>query len=288
MEAKPDDERPDDELEEEIAEEEAREEKAHRGKAIEIDVEVREVTEERGVPAYAAEFIGTFLLVLFICLILTVAAALQGPDFVGFGAADFVLIGLLHFLVLAMLVYTLGGTSGAHFNPAVTTTLAAQRKISPVDAVIYVLLQLSGGVAGALVCKALLTDEVGAVDNGATAVNDALISNFGGFVFEFIGTFVLMWAIMGVAVNPRGHAEWAGLVIGGTLGFAVMTIGPLTGAGFNPARWFGPALVDGQWEQAWVYIFGPILGALAAGFGYKAIVLDAQGRIGERPIDKLP
>jgi glycerol uptake facilitator protein len=252
------------------------------------EVLIVEVAEERGVPAYAAEFIGTFLLVFFICTVVTVAAALQGQDFVGFGAADFVLIGLLHFLVLSMLIYTLGGTSGAHFNPAVTATLAGLRKITPVDAVIYVLLQLSGGVAGALVCKAILSDEVGAVDNGAPAVNTALITNFGGFVCEAIGTFVLMWAIMGVAVNPRGHAEWAGLVIGGALGFAVFTFGALTGGSFNPARWFGPALVDAQWEQAWLYILGPIVGALTAGFAYKAIVLDQQLAPSERPIDKLP
>ena len=62
----------------------------------------------------------------------------------------------------------------------------------------------------------------------------------------------------------------------------------LTGASFNPARWFGPALVDGQWETAWVYILGPIVGALAAGFGYKAIVLDQQIQPSDRPIDKLP
>ena len=131
-----------------------------------------EPIEERGVPAYAAEFAGTFLLVFFICLVLTVTAALQGASFAGFGASDFVLIGLVHFLVLAMLVYTLGGASGAHFNPAVTATLAALRKITPVDAVIYVLLQLSGGVAAALLCRAILSDEVGTVNNGATAVND--------------------------------------------------------------------------------------------------------------------
>jgi glycerol uptake facilitator protein len=255
---------------------------------VEVDITVREVPDERGVPAYAAEFIGTFLLVFFICTVVTVSAGLQGADFAGFRAADFLLIGLLHFLVLSMLIYTLGGTSGAHFNPAVTATLAALRRIAPVDAVIYVLLQLSGAVAGALVCKALLSDEVGVVDNGAPAVNTALITSFGGFTAEAIGTFVLMWAIMGVAVNPRGHAEWAGLVIGGTLGFAVFTFGPLTGGSFNPARWFGPALVDAQWETAWAYILGPIVGALAAGFAYKAIVLDPAGRIGERPIDKLP
>lgn len=258
------------------------------GKAVEVDIEIREVTEERGVPAYAAEFVGTFLLVLFICLMVTVAATLQGADFVGFAAPDFLLIGLVHFLVLAMLVYTLGGTSGAHFNPAVTTTLAALRKISPVDAVIYVLLQLSGAVAAALVARALLSDEVGAVDNAAPSINTGVITSFGGFAFELIGTFVLMWAIMGVAVNPRGHAEWAGLIIGASLGLAVFAIGPLTGGSFNPARWFGPSLVDGQWETAWAYILGPIVGALLAGFGYKAIVLDPQGRVGDRPIDKLP
>jgi MIP family channel proteins len=240
----------------------------------------RSAPAERDVPAYLAEFIGTFLLVFFICMVVSVAAGLQ--------VTDFAVIGLVHFLLLAMLVYTLGGASGAHFNPAVTTALAALREIRLIDAAIYILLQFAGAVAGALLCKALLLDEGKGANYGATTVSDFLNGKaFPGMICEAMGTFVLMWAIMGTAVNPRGERNWAGLVIGGTLGFGVMVMAPLSGAGFNPARSFGPALVSGEWADFWIYIVGPILGALVAAFLYDAIAIRPQGRVAERPIDKL-
>jgi len=249
-----------------------------------VDVEVehdRVNPVQQDLPAYAAEFVGTFLLVLFICLIVSVAAGLQ--------VSDFAVIGLVHVFVLSMLIYTLGGTSGAHFNPAVTVALAALREIRPIDAVIYIFLQLSGAITAALLTKALLLDEGEAANYGATLVGPFLSEKaFPGLIAEAIGTFVLMWAIMGTAVNPRGQREWAGLVIGGTLGFAVMAIGPLTGAGFNPARSFGPALVSGEWANFWVYVVGPLVGALLAAFAYQAIAITPQRRRGDRPIDKLP
>jgi glycerol uptake facilitator-like aquaporin len=96
-----------------------------------------------------------------------------------------------------------------------------------------------------------------------------------------------MWAIMGTAVNPRGERAWAGLVIGIALGLGVMTLAPLSGAGFNPARWLGPAIVSGQFADAWVYVVGPLLGALGAAQGYRALVLDPQARVARRPIDTL-
>jgi MIP family channel proteins len=239
--------------------------------------------EEREWPAYVAEFIGTFLLVFFVCTIVSV----NSKD--GLGFTDWAVIGLAHFFVLAMLVYTLGGTSGAHFNPAVTTALAAIRKISIGDAVIYVLVQLSGAIAGALVCKALLLDEGQAGHYGATTVSDQFLQGkaLPGLLSEVIGTFVLMWAIMGCAVNPRGEREWAGLVIGVALGLGVMTLGPLSGAGFNPARSFGPAIVGNEFSNFWIYIVGPLLGALLATFTYKFVVLDPDHRAGKRPIDTL-
>ena len=252
------------------------------GRAVEVDVvEFEERPEERGLPAYLAEFIGTFVLVLFICMVICVASGLR--------VSDFAVIGLVHFLTLSMLVYTLGGSSGAHFNPAVTVALAGLRKISGVDAAIYILLQLAAAVAAALVCKALLLDEGAAVNYGAATVSDFLSGRaLAGLSCEVIGTFVLMWAIMGTAVNPRGDANFAGLVIGGTLGFAVMVFAPLDGASLNPARWFGPALVSGTWTDAWIYIVGPIIGALLAGFAYRTIVIEPQASEGEAPIDTLP
>jgi MIP family channel proteins len=238
--------------------------------------------EERGTPAYVAEFIGTFFLVLFICIVVSLNSA------GGLGFTDWAVIGLVHAFILAMLVYTLGGTSGAHFNPAVTAALAGLRKITLIDAVIYWLVQLAGAVAAALVTKLLLLDEGRGANYGATSISKLLSGNVGaGFLCEALGAFVLMWAIMGVAVNPRGERAWAGWVIGIALGVGVMIFGPLDGAGFNPARSFGPALVANHWPDFWIYVIGPVTGALAAAFGYRLLVLEPAERVAQRPIDTL-
>jgi glycerol uptake facilitator protein len=238
--------------------------------------------EDREWPAYVAEFLGTFLLVFFICAILSVNSS------GGIGVTDFAVIGLVHAFVLAMLIYALGGASGAHFNPAVTATLMALRRIRPADALVYVLVQLSGGVAGALVCKALLTDAGRGVHYGATSVSQIVHGNvLPGLLAEILGTFVLMFSIMACAVNPRGQRDWAGLVIGISLGFAVMTLGPVSGAGLNPARWFGPAVVGDEWGRWLIYIVGPLVGAVAAGFAYDYLVIRPADRVARRPIDTL-
>jgi MIP family channel proteins len=264
--------------------------------------------EDRGPSAYAAELLGTLLLVLFIGSILSTAA--------GLGVTDFAVIGLLHVFVLGMLVATLGGTSGAHFNPAVTIGLAVVRKIKPPDAVIYILMQLIGALLAALIVKLVFKDE-GHGSYGGTAVSDKFLQgkNLSGMFVEMIGTFALMWAIMGAAVNVRAERAWAPWVIGGTLGAMVMCFGPLTGAGFNPARSFGPTVVAGStdWSQLIVsFAIGPVIGAVLAAVVYTLIALREQevlfggrlvdtdvppGRLagqadaletpGERPEDKL-
>lgn len=239
--------------------------------------------EERGTPAYVAEFIGTFLLVLFVCLVISVNS--KG----GLGFTDFAVIGLVHAFVLALIVYSIGGTSGAHVNPAVTAALAALRKISPIDALIYWMVQLAGGVAGALVCKLLLLDEGRSANYGAATVSQQFLQGraLPGLLAEVIGSFVLMWAIMAVAVNPRGERAWAGWVIGIALGLGVMVLAPVDGASFNPARWFGPAIVAGEYSDFWIYILGPLLGMLAAAFAYRFVVLDPAERVAQRPVDVL-
>ena len=245
--------------------------------------------QPKGSAAYVAELIGTFLLVLFIGFIL---ASNSPAEAGGLGYTDFAVIGLLHAFVLMMLIASLGGVSGAHFNPAVTVTLAALRKISWGDAAVYILLQLAGAVLAALTVSLVVTGAADATNFGATAVNDRFVSGDGAAALaELIGTFALMWAIMGVAVNEQAERSWAPWVIGGTLGFAVMAIGPFTGAGLNPARAFGPALVGDAFGGAGtfliVYVLAPLVGAVLAGVGYHALVLAPQGLRGERPVDKL-
>jgi MIP family channel proteins len=238
--------------------------------------------QDRGPAAYLAEFLGTLILVFFICAVVS----LYGPDgqtqpepFI-----DFSVIGLVHVLVLFVLIQTLAVVSGAHFNPAVTAAMTALRQIKPPDAAIYILAQLAGAVAGALLVKGILVDEGDAENYGATTVSDALEGEiFGGMIVEAIGTFFLLWAIIGVAVNPRATKEWAALAIGGALGMGVMVLAPLTGAGFNPARSFGPALVSGEWggfdDFVLVYVVAPVVGALVAAFLYFQIFI-APGKKG--------
>lgn len=230
----------------------------------------RAAIQARTVTAFAAEGVGTFLLVFFICGILSVAGA--GPL-----SLDLAGLGILHALTLGVLVYALGSASGAHFNPAVTVAQFAIRQIRGRDAAVYIIFQLIGGVLAALLVKAIFHDAGASAHWGATAIDSSVIqggSPWFGALAEAAGTFMLMWAVMAVAVNPRGESHFAGLVIGGALGLAVMVVGPATGAGLNPARWLGPALASGTYADFWIYIVGPVVGALLAAFGYRALVLD--------------
>jgi glycerol uptake facilitator protein len=246
--------------------------------------------QDRGPAAYIAEFVGTLLLVFFITAAVSIYIAeptrLNPNPFI-----DFSVIGLVHVFVLFVLIQTLAVVSGAHFNPAVTVALTALRQIKPPDAAIYVLAQLAGGVGGALLTKAILLDEGKAENYGAVGVSNVIDGQiFPGMVVEALGTFFLLWAIIGVAVSPRATKDWAAFAIGGALGMAVMVFAPLTGAGFNPARAFGPALVSGDWGGAdtfiLVYVVAPVIGALVAVFLYLQILAEpgAKGVGGAEPV----
>lgn len=247
--------------------------------------------QDRGPAAYLAEFIGTFMLVFMITAAVSLYVVPPSPQVPIQPFIDFSVIGFVHVFALFMLIQTLAVVSGAHFNPAITIALTAIRQIKPPDALIYIVVQIAGGILGALLTKALLSDEGEAVSYGATLVSDRLDGeNFPGLVAEAVGTFFLVWAVVGVAVNPEALKAWAGLVIGGTLGLAVMVIAPLTGAGFNPARSFGPALVGDDGldfiDLMIVYGLGPVIGGLlAAGVYFYLFILPGQkGPGGMEPV----
>lgn len=233
---------------------------------------------DRGPAAYAAEFIGTFALVFFITaavsLYVTPASQANPSPFI-----DFSVIGLVHVFVLFMLIQTLAVASGAHFNPAVTAAMTALRQIKPVDAAIYVVVQFAGALAAAFLTKILLEDEGDPVNYGATVVSEGRLQGdvLPGMAAEAIGTFFLAWVIVGVAVNPRAAKDWAAFAIGATLGMLVMIIAPLTGAGFNPARSFGPAVVSGEFGGAdtflLVYVLAPLVGAILGALAYFNLVI---------------
>ena len=225
--------------------------------------------QERGLAAYLAELIGTLLLVFFITsvVVLFVSTGSQAQ----FGS-DFAVIGLVHAFLLFGLIVMFGVVSGGHFNPAVTLAAIVIRRIKPLDGGIYMLAQLSGGVLGALLTKSLLLDEGRATHYGAPAVSGLLAGNFAGAVVEAVGTFCLVLVILAAVYSKKSSKDWAALAIGTTLGFIVMVGGPLTGGSFNPARWFGPALVGNSFGGVWPYLAGPIVGALLAAAVFKFVL----------------
>lgn len=256
---------------------------------------VTDVIPARGAAAFVAEFIGTFALVLFISLVASefIAAPVKATA-AGVPAAepfiDWSVIGLVYTFALFFLIQTLAVVSGAHFNPAVTAALTAIRQIRAIDAAIYIVVQLAGGVLGVLVTKLILNnlDNAKDVNFGAPRVTDALDGKAGlGMLVEGLGAFFLVWAIVGIAVNPQAFREWSGLVIGATFGLAVLVGGALTGGSFNPARAFGADLVSGEWDNfLLVYLIAPVLGGLLAAFVYMRmfVLKGKKGPLGMGPV----
>jgi MIP family channel proteins len=230
--------------------------------------------QDRGLAAYIAELVGTLFLTFFVTSVVVLyVAAGQNATF----GSDFAVVGLTHAFVLFTLIATIGVASGGHFNPAVTGAFIALRRIDPVDGLVYMLAQLSGGVLGALLTKAFLLDEGRASDYGAAQISDLLGGALQGALVEMIGTFVLVLTILSLALNPTARKHWAPLAIGAALGFLVMVLGPLDGGSFNPARWFGPALVGNEFSDAWAYVAGPIVGGLLAAAFYRFVLEPVSG-----------
>ncbi len=239
--------------------------------------------QDRGLAAYIAELIGTLFLVFVIGTVVTLFVSTSANSATG---SDFAVVGLVHAFALFLLIIAFGQVSGGHFNPAITVAAAAMRRIDPVDAVVYILAQLSGAVLGALLVKGLLLDEGRASHYGAATISPLLASPFAGAVVECLGTFLLVLAVCAVAMNPRARQEWAPYAIGTTLGFAVMIFGPLTGGSFNPARWFGPALIGDEFngfDGIWPYVIGPLVGALLAFAVYRFVIAGPQYAEGAEP-----
>ena len=217
-----------------------------------------------------AEAFATFALVFAGCGA-SVANAERGGELGSNGIA--VAFGL----AIVVMVYATGHLSGAHINPAVTAAFCAGRHFPLRDAAWYIPAQLGGAVAGAVLLR-LIWD-------GTPAHLGATIPTVGvgsALAYEIVMTAFLMFVIMAVATDTRAVGAAAAVAIGGTVALDALFGGPVTGASMNPARSFGPALVAGEWHEFWLYVVGPVLGALIGAFVHWVV------RAGETPGDQAP
>lgn len=217
--------------------------------------------------AVIAEAVGTFL---FFFVGIGAVAASDWAVSVGQQPSGLLVVALAHGVVLAVLVSALGAVSGAHFNPAVTFGVWVANQIPTRRAVAYVLAQLIGGLAAAVavrnVLPASLPTRLGVPELGTG------IGPLPGIAIEAVLTAVLLLAVFGTAIDPRGP-KVGGLAIGFAVGADILMGGPLTGGAMNPARWLGPAATIGAWDNWYVWIAGPLIGAALAALAYRFLFL---------------
>jgi MIP family channel proteins len=218
----------------------------------------------------AAELFGTFIFVL------VGAGSALGTPANSDPSASLLIAALANGLGLAMAVSATLGISGGVLNPAVTLGLLAGGKLPPRNVLPYILVQMVGATAaGAALVLAFPSSLGNPVHWGAPALSGSLTTTE-GIAIEALLTFVLTIAIFGTAVDSRAP-KIGGLGIGLAVVADVLVGGTLTGAAMNPARAYGPMIAGGFFPSYWyVYLVGPFIGAIIAGFVYRYLVETKQ------------
>lgn len=219
-----------------------------------------------------SEFSGTFLLVFIGPASIIVASLIPGLQML----PALLLIASAFGGTVTALILILGKYSGSLVNPALTLATATARQLKRRLVLPYLFFQVLGGLAAGLGLRTVF----GSADPG-TALGSARlageINSSAGIMLEALGTFIL--ASSALLVSTRfGDRRAQALLMGATLFLLILLIGPLTGAGLNPARSLGPSLASGYFENLYVYISGPLLGGLAAGLVFRVIRSNANSK----------
>ncbi len=198
-----------------------------------------------------AEFFGTFALVF------AGTGAIVIDNVTG-GGVSHVGVALTFGLIVLAMIYTLGDISGAHINPAVTIAFFAAQRLPGRTVLPYVVSQCAGAFVASWVLRFLFPRD--AMLGATIPAGPAMQS----FVLEIILTALLMFVILGVSTGAREKGITAGIVVGAVIALEALFAGPICGASMNPARSLAPALVSGNTGLLWIYILGPVIGALLA------------------------
>ena len=220
----------------------------------------------------AAEFVGTFWLVLGGCGSAVLAAAFPG---LGIG---FVGVALAFGLTVLTMAFAIGHVSGCHLNPAVSIGLWVGKRFPASELLPYIAAQVLGAIAGAGVLLIIASGKAGFSLSGGFATNGYADHSPGGYtllaslVAEVVFTFMFLMIILG-STDSRAPVGFAPIAIGLGLTLIHLISIPVTNTSVNPARSTGPAVFVGGWalSQLWLFWVAPIVGAIIAGLVYPLI-----------------
>ncbi|KAK7362573.1 hypothetical protein VNO77_04690 [Canavalia gladiata] len=218
-----------------------------------------------------AEVIGTYFFIFAGCCSLVLNKVEESK-----GSITFPGICVVWGVTLMILVYSLGHISGAHFNPAVTVSLAIYRQFPLKQVPLYIIAQIVGSVLASGTLD-LLFD----VDDNSYFGTVPTGSYTRSLVFEILTTFLLLFVISSVTTDNGAVGELAGVAIGMTILIDLFIAGNVSGASMNPARSLGPALVMHIYTGFWIYIVGPFLGGILGVTAYNLI------RFNEKPLSSI-
>jgi glycerol uptake facilitator-like aquaporin len=175
---------------------------------------------------------------------------------------------------VGIIILLLGKYSGAMINPAITFGATLAKILHSKYLIPYLIFQIAGGLLAGLTLKVIFGSLAPTIDLGTTRLAFG-ISPVLGIIIEATGTFVLTISALFASTRIKGLKGQA-FLIGSTLFSLILLLGPLTGASFNPARSIGPSLASGYVENLSVYLIGPIIGGILAGFCFREIKEDGR------------
>ena len=222
----------------------------------------------------AAEFLGTFALILAVSGSICADQYLRAGGNGGFGILG---VALAEGLAFSLMFTALAHVSGAHFNPAVSIGFWVTKRLSTIETIFYWLAQLLGALSAAYFLTAVLPESAWRpVGLGVTNLAPDF-TRMHGMLLEAVLTFFLVFIFFAASVDSRGAANRVGgFAIGFTITLGVLIAGPFTGASMNPARTFGPALAANQWTNHGVYWVGPLFGGILGAVLYDRLFLRDQ------------
>ena len=179
------------------------------------------------------------------------------------------LVALTFGMTVSAVIMLLGRRSGAHINPAITIAASLGGDFQPKLVLPYVTFQTVGGLLAGLSLW-IAFGSLHSVSNLGSTKLALNLTPIEGVVIEMLGTFMLAFSALSATTIVRGRVR-QGILVGSTLFVLVLLIGPLTGASFNPVRSLGPSLFSGYFAYQYVYLVGPIVGAMGAGLIFRAM-----------------